>query len=96
MLDLSPEKLTVLLLIAVMILAPHRLPATARTIASGLVQARRLAANLTRPVHETLQEPRRLLNDALAYLRTTGQPVHTTSPMAPPDAIELPADPDLN
>jgi Sec-independent protein translocase protein TatA len=73
MLDLSPEKLMVLLLVAVVVLGPHRLPATARTLASGLVRARRLAGSLTQPVHDTLQEPRRILDDALADLRATTQ-----------------------
>jgi Sec-independent protein translocase protein TatA len=73
MLDLSPEKLMVLLLVAVVVVGPHRLPATARTLASGLVRARRLAGSFTQPVHDTLQEPRRILNDALADLRTTAQ-----------------------
>jgi Sec-independent protein translocase protein TatA len=96
MLDLSPEKLMVLLLVAVVILGPHRLPATARTLACGLVRARRLAHSLTEPVHDSLQEPRRILNDALADLRTTMQPVPTSSPTASPDPIDLPTDPDLN
>jgi Sec-independent protein translocase protein TatA len=96
MLDLSPEKLIVVLLVAVVILGPNRLPATARTLASGLVRVRRLAHGLTEPVHDTLQEPRRILNDALADLRTTVQPVPTSPPSASPDPIELPTDPDLN
>jgi Sec-independent protein translocase protein TatA len=96
MLDISPEKLMVLLLVAVVILGPNRLPATARTLASGLIRARRLAHSLTEPVHDTLQEPRRILNDTFADLRTTVQPVPTSSPTALPDPIELPADPHLN
>jgi Sec-independent protein translocase protein TatA len=92
MLDLSPEKLMVLLLVAVVVLGPHRLPATARTLASGLVRARRLAGSLTQPVHDTLQEPRRILNDALADLRTTAQgggpgvqePTHRADGSQPP------------
>jgi Sec-independent protein translocase protein TatA len=97
MLDLSPDKLMVLLLLAVVILGPHRLPATARTLAGGLVRARRLAHSLTEPVHDTLQEPRRILNEALADLRTTmQQPVPSNSPTASPDPIELPNDPELN
>jgi Sec-independent protein translocase protein TatA len=96
MFDVSPEKLMVLLLFAVVILGPNRLPAAARTLASGLVRARRLAHTLTQPVHDTLQEPRRILNDTLADLRTAVQPVPTSSPAASPDPIELPADPDLN
>jgi Sec-independent protein translocase protein TatA len=96
MLDLSPEKLMVLLVVAVVILGPHRLPETARTLAGGLVRARRLAHSLTEPVHDTLQEPRRILNDALADLRTSTQPVPGSSPAASPDPIELPTDPELN
>ena len=96
MLDLSPEKLMVLLVAAVVILGPHRLPETARALAGGLVRARRLAHSLTEPVHDTLQEPRRILNDALADLRTSTQPVPDRPPAASPDPIELPTDPELN
>jgi Sec-independent protein translocase protein TatA len=96
MLDLSPEKLMILLVISVVILGPHRLPATVRTFAEGLVRARKLANGLSQPVHDTMQEPRRILNETLADLRTMVRPVPSTSPTGPPDAIELPADPDLN
>lgn len=56
MLDLSPEKLIVLLAVGLVVLGPNKLPAAARSLAHGLARARRLAATLTQPI-STLAEP---------------------------------------
>lgn len=56
MLDLSPEKLVVLLAIGLVVIGPNKLPAAARGLAHGLARARRLAATLTQPI-TTLAEP---------------------------------------
>lgn len=57
MLDLSPEKLMVLLSVGLLVLGPNKLPAAARSLAHGLARARRLAATLTDPVTSNLAEP---------------------------------------
>ena len=89
MLELSPEKLMMLLAIGLVVLGPEKLPAAARGLAGGLVRARRLAATLTEPI-AGLSEPRRTLDHAMAELRSTiaNHPV--------PEPAEAMADPNLN
>lgn len=77
MLDLSPEKIMALMTIGLMVLGPQRLPRAARTVAHGLARARRLAEQLTQPVHDSLAEPRRVVEDAMADMRH-----HIHGPMA--------------
>lgn len=69
MLDLSPEKIMVLIAIGLVVLGPQRLPHAARTLARGLAQARRLAETLTQPLHDTLAEPRQSTRAVVADLR---------------------------
>jgi Sec-independent protein translocase protein TatA len=57
------------------VVGPQRLPAAARTLAIGLSRARQLAASLTEPVHTSLQQPRRVLDDAWADLRASTNPL---------------------
>jgi Sec-independent protein translocase protein TatA len=57
MLDLSPEKLVMLLAVGLVVLGPNKLPAAARGLAHGLARARGLAASLTDPITTTLAEP---------------------------------------
>jgi len=74
MFDVSPDKLVVLLGLGLVVLGPNKLPSAARTLATGLVRARRLASGLTDPVTAALEEPRRALDSTVAALRhsTTG------------------------
>lgn len=74
MLDLSPEKLLVLLIVGLLVLGPDKLPTAARTLATGLTRARRLAGNLTEPVHSGLAEPRRIVEEAVAESRAALAP----------------------
>jgi Sec-independent protein translocase protein TatA len=95
--DLSPEKLMVLLAVGLVVLGPHRLPGAARTLARGLLRARTLADSVTSPVHASLQEPRRVLDDALAELRATVQPTApASSRVQGPSPTETPPDPNRN
>lgn len=57
MLDLSPEKVMVLLAVGLVVLSPNKLPAAARSLAHGLARARRLASNLTDPIATTVLDP---------------------------------------
>jgi sec-independent protein translocase protein TatB len=89
MLDLSPEKLMVLLAVGLMVLGPNRLPEAARTVARGLTRARQLTATVADPIRSNLAEPNRVMNEAVAELRDA---------MRPPNAAPAPtpADPNLN
>lgn len=87
MLDLSPEKLIVLLAVATIVLGPDKLPTAARNLAHGLARARKLAASLTDPITTTLvgpvkvgiagplesgmERPRQRTDDAVAELRSS-------------------------
>lgn len=57
MLDLSPEKLMMLLAVGLVVLGPNKLPVAARNLAHGMARARRLAASLTDPITTSLVEP---------------------------------------
>ena len=70
MLDLSPEKVLVLLSVGLVVLGPHKLPEAARAVAHGVVKARRLASNLTGPLQASLTEPRRAMEDTFAEARS--------------------------
>ena len=105
MLDISPEKLIMLLTVALIVLGPNKLPAAARGLAHGLTRARRLAANLTDPITTTLveplkaslAEPRHSVDSAVAELRSTiaNHPLPGAVGPAPAAAL-TPADPALN
>lgn len=101
MLDLSPEKLIVLLAVGLVVLGPNKLPGAARGLAHGLARARRLASALTdpistsfaEPVRAHLAEPRRAVDDAVAVLRST----ITNHPLpGPAEPDGSPSDPRLN
>lgn len=62
MLNISPEKLLLLLLIALVVLGPNRLPQAARTIGKTVANLRRLSGSFQTEVREALAEP----HDALA------------------------------
>jgi Sec-independent protein translocase protein TatA len=87
MLDLSPEKLMVLLAIALMVLGPNRLPEAARTLARGLARVRQLTATVSDPIRANLAEPTRVMNEAMADVRDS---MRTPAPPSPP------VDPNLN
>ena len=90
MLDLSPEKLMVLLAVGLMVLGPNRLPVAARTLARGLARARQLTASIGDPIRANLAEPNRVVNEAAADLRDALR-THTPKPTPAPRAT--PVDP---
>lgn len=86
MLDLSPEKLMVLLTIGLLVLGPQKLPLAARTLAEGLAKVKRLANCLTEPVNSALAEPRQLLDETIGDLRKTiNSHTPSSSPSPPTD-----------
>jgi Sec-independent protein translocase protein TatA len=95
MLDLSPEKLMVLMALGLMVLGPKRLPEAARALAQGLARARSMTANLMDPIRTTLAEPGRAMNETVTELRAAVRPPTLTS-TAPPTETHAPVDPTLN
>ena len=109
MLDLSPEKLMMLLTVGLIVLGPNKLPGAARGLAHGLARARHLASTLTDPITATVVEPfkaavaepmtahltspKQAIDDAVAHLRSTIANHPIPEPPARPPA---PADPALN
>jgi sec-independent protein translocase protein TatB len=66
--DLSPEKILLLGVIAVIFLGPDRLPSAARTLAKVLHQFRTASGSLQAEMREALAEPRQALTDAVGDL----------------------------
>jgi sec-independent protein translocase protein TatB len=62
--DLSPEKLLVLFIIAVLVLGPERLPGAARALGRGLAELRRHTSALRSEFGDVLSEPKRLVEAA--------------------------------
>ena len=90
MLDLSPEKLMVLLAVGLMVLGPNRLPVAARTLARGLARARQLTASISDPIRANLAESNRVVNEAAAGLRDA---LRTQTPTPTPTHRATPVDP---
>lgn len=89
MLDLSPEKLMMLLVVGLMVLGPNRLPVAARTLAQGLVRARQLTDSISDPIRANLTEPTRVINEAAADLRDALRTQPSTPIPAPrPTAVD--------
>jgi sec-independent protein translocase protein TatB len=78
--DLSPEKILLLGVIAVIFLGPDKLPNAARTVARLLHQFRTVSGSLQTEMREALAEPRQALNDAVGDL---GLPTDLTLPRMP-------------
>lgn len=93
MLDISPEKLMVLLTVGLVVLGPNKLPVAARGLAQGLARARRMATNLTEPITTSLAEPRRAMDHAVSEFRSSVANHPLPDPVRAPAA---PADPTLN
>ena len=68
MFDLSPEKILLLGVIAIVVLGPDRLPKAARTAAKFLHQVRAVSGSLQAEMQDVLAEPRQALNDAVGDL----------------------------
>lgn len=63
--NLDPEKLLVLFVIALLVLGPNRLPQAARTLGKGLAEVRRYTATFRAEVDEVLAEPRAMMQSTL-------------------------------
>lgn len=69
MLDLSPDKLVMLAVVALVVLGPNRLPGAARTLGRFVSQMRAMSSSLQSEVREALHDPEDALSSALTELR---------------------------
>ena len=69
MLDLSPDKLLMLAVVALVVLGPNRLPGAARTVGRFFGQMRSMSASLQSEVREALHDPEDAFTSAVAEFR---------------------------
>ena len=69
MLDLSPDKLMMLAVVALVVLGPNRLPGAARTIGRFVGQMRAMSTSLQTEVRQAIHDPDDPLTSALADFR---------------------------
>jgi sec-independent protein translocase protein TatB len=72
--DLSPEKIVVLGVIALVVLGPERLPRYARRAGQLMAQVRHASGSFQEEMRGALAEPRQALGDAAAEVGLTGLP----------------------
>lgn len=68
MLDLSPDKLFMLGLVALVVLGPNRLPQVARSLGHLVGQMRSFTSSMQGELHDALQEPHEAFGAALAEI----------------------------
>jgi Tat protein translocase TatB subunit len=66
--DLSPEKILVLAVVAMIFLGPERIPKAARTVGRLLHQVRAQTGSFQAELNDVLAEPRKAINDAVGDL----------------------------
>lgn len=72
MLDLSPDKIFVLAILALLVLGPNRLPQAARTAGRLIGQLRALTNSVHEEVREALHDPHEAVGTALSEFRPSG------------------------
>lgn len=65
MFDLTPEKLLILAVLALIVLGPERLPGAARSFGKAIGQLRNLSESARQEMDGVLDEPRKAFNDAM-------------------------------
>jgi sec-independent protein translocase protein TatB len=109
--DLSPEKILLLGIIALVVLGPNRLPQAARSLGHVVGQLRRMSASFQTEVRDALADPaealnatvgdlrpsqiRRSVRDAVTSTFTVPPQSSTLQPVADP-SMAAPDDPSLN
>ena len=100
MLDLSPEKVLLLGIIALVVLGPHRLPQAARHLGQFVGQMRRMTSSFQSEVRDALGEPVDTFTSAIseisarsvpgsirrALIPTATDPAARRSPGSPPSS----------
>ena len=69
MLDLSPEKIFVLAIVALVVLGPNRLPQVARTLGRLMGQLRAMTSTVQDEMRDALHDPHEAFNSALTDFR---------------------------
>jgi sec-independent protein translocase protein TatB len=93
MLNLSPEKVLLLLVVALIVLGPNRLPAAARSVGRVVANLRRMSAGVQAEFRDALAEPQDALQGAVSDLgldSLRASIAQTVNPLASPPAIESP------
>jgi sec-independent protein translocase protein TatB len=72
--DLSPEKILILGIIALVVLGPDRLPQAARRAGAFVAQVKQMSGGLQQEMRSALAEPRQVLDDARQELGLAGVP----------------------
>ncbi len=78
--NLDPEKLIVLFVIALLVLGPNRLPQAARTLGKGLAEVRKYTSSFQTEVNQVLAEPRRVVDAAMREVDVNLHPERTPAP----------------
>jgi sec-independent protein translocase protein TatB len=82
--NLDPEKLIVLFVIALLVLGPNRLPQAARTLGKGLAEVRKYTSTFQTEVNQVLAEPRRVVDAAMREVDVNLHPERSPAPWQPP------------
>lgn len=101
MLNFSPEKILFLLVVALVVLGPQRLPGAARSMGKLLANLRQLTGNLQNEMNTALAEPREVLRGTveemgLDDIRQTVQslrPRNALNPLVGLNPLAAPATP---
>jgi sec-independent protein translocase protein TatB len=106
--NLDPEKVLVLFVIALLVLGPDRLPKAARSLGKALAEVRKYTSAFQSEVNQVLAEPRAAVQSALqeADLRDALRPPLDDGPASllpspepeeePGGPVAVPDDPGLN
>lgn len=95
--NISPEKLFFIAVVALLVLGPQRLPAVARSVGKMLGELRRLTGGLQGEMRDALAEPRQIFQEAMgeADLRSvTGSVSDSVRGLLNPPDAPVPASPD--
>ncbi len=85
--NLDPEKLIVLFVIALLVLGPNRLPQAARTLGKGLAEVRKYTSSFQSEVNQVLAEPRRVMDAAMREVDINLHPERAPVPRQAPSAV---------
>ncbi len=91
MFNIGPGELVVILLLALILLGPEKLPEVARTLGKGMKELRRASDDLRHTVEEELYRAEAQAEKTPLTLRPAGSlPPAGAQPLAAPPAIEAP------
>lgn len=91
--NISPEKLLFIAVVALLVLGPQRLPAVARTVGRMLGELRRLSGGLQNEMRDVLAEPRQALQEAMGEADLASVTDTVKELLNPPDTpVATPAD----